>query len=136
MAEPYSFLFSSHIFLKKYASIKLDAHQKNIAIKKAITESQINEKLKTGLHVNIKTKSTNISLAKNLQTDLSISNQLECEVVELNHGEILCSVKMKIQDTILESIITQNSALKIDIKVGDKIIALIKATDISIEYIR
>ena len=121
--------------IKKYQNISaVELNAFSIPINMVALE--LNEKLKTGLHVNIKTKSTNISLAKNLQTDLSISNQLECEVVELNHGEILCSVKMKIQDTILESIITQNSALKIDIKVGDKIIALIKATDISIEYIR
>jgi len=50
----------------------------------------------------------------------------------MDSGEILCSVRIKLQDTILESIITQSSALKMDIKVGDTIIALIKASDVSI----
>lgn len=96
---------------------------------------ELNEKLQVGTHVTIKAKATNISLAKEIEHQISISNQLHGEVYEIDNGVILCSVKIKIKDTILESIITQNSASKMDIKVGDKIIALIKATDISVAQI-
>lgn len=93
---------------------------------------EIDEKLQIGTEVILKAKATNISLAKEIQNQLSISNQLQGEIFEVSYGAILCSVKIKIGDTLLESIITQNSASKMDIKVGDTIIALIKATDVSI----
>jgi len=96
---------------------------------------EINENLKIGTEVYIKAKATNISLAKNIENQISISNQLFGKVQEITNGILLCSVKIKIKDTILESIITQNSASRMDIKKGDKIIALIKATDISVAQI-
>ncbi len=93
---------------------------------------ELDENLQIGTKVLLKAKATNISLAKEIQNELSISNQLQGEVFEVSNGTVLCSVKIKIGESVLESIITQNSASRMDIKVGDTIIALIKATDVSI----
>ncbi len=93
---------------------------------------EIDENFQVGTEVMLFAKATNISLAKEIQNQLSISNQLQGEVCEVSYGAILCSVKIQIENTVLESIITQNSASKMDIKVGDKIIALIKASDVSV----
>lgn len=93
----------------------------------------LNKKFQVGITVTLKTEAKNISLSKEIQGKLSISNQLQGEVYEVTYGTILCNVKIKIEDSVLESIITQKSALEMDIKVGDKIIALIKANDVSIE---
>ena len=93
---------------------------------------EIDETLQIGAVVNLKAKATNIALAKEINRQLSISNQLKGRVVEINHGEILCSVKLKVQETTLESIITEHSAIAMNINIGDTIVALIKASDISI----
>lgn len=117
--------------IKKHQNIsalRFDA----LGFKMSMVALELNEKLQIGSEVTIKAKATNISLAKELQTQITISNQLQGEIYEIDNGEILCSVRIKVQETILESIITQSSALKMDIKVGDTIIALIKASDVSI----
>lgn len=104
-----------------------------LGVRMSMIASELNKKFQVGITVTIKAKAKNISLAKNMQGQLSISNKLQGEVYEVTYGTILCNVKIKIEDTVLESIITQKSALEMDIKVGDKIIALIKASDVSIE---
>ena len=93
---------------------------------------ELDDTLQIGREVILTAKATNISLAKEIESQMSISNQLQGVVQELTNGIILCSVKVRVQSTLLESIITQNSAVKMDIKVGDKIIVLIKASDVSI----
>ena len=93
---------------------------------------EVDEKLQVGTEVNLKAKATNIALAKDINSQLSISNQLKANVQEITHGEILCSVKLRFNEFTLESIITQNSAVAMNIQTGDEIIALIKASDISI----
>jgi molybdopterin-binding protein len=103
-----------------------------LGVEMSMVALELDDKLQIGMQVNIKAKATNISLAKHIENTLSISNQLQGVVEEINNGTILCNVKIKIEDTIIESIITQNSASNMDIKTGDRIIALIKATDISI----
>lgn len=93
---------------------------------------ELDEKLTIGTNVSLKVKATNISLAKEKSEYLSISNQLETIVQEIVFGELLCSVKLKLNDIVLESIITQESVEKLDITEGEPIIALIKASDVSI----
>lgn len=93
---------------------------------------EVDEKVQVGTIVNLKAKATNIALAKDINSQISISNQLKAIVEDITHGEILCSVKLKLAESTLESIITQNSATAMNIQAGDEIIALIKASDISI----
>ena len=78
------------------------------------------------------TKATNIALAKNYQGELSYSNQLQTTVKNLEMGELLCSVELLFEGEILESVITADSAKRMNIAVGDKLTALIKSSDISI----
>lgn len=92
----------------------------------------LNTPLKIGSRVVLGAKASSIALATNLSTTISISNQLRCVVDALNQGEFLCSVKLRFNNTIIESVITMKSALKMDLKVGDSVIALIKASELSI----
>lgn len=55
---------------------------------------ELDQTLQIGAVVNLKAKATNIALAKEINSQLSISNQLKGRVVKINHGEILCSVKV------------------------------------------
>jgi molybdopterin-binding protein len=118
--------------LKQYQNISelsFDA----LGFKVRMVTLELQDELEVGKILTLKAKATNIALAKEINKDISISNQLKGLVVEVDNGEILCSVKIKIEDTIIESIITQNSASAMNIKVGDDIVALIKASDLSYE---
>lgn len=97
-----------------------------------MTALELSDKFQEGLKVLIGVKATNISLSKKVQSQISISNQLEGIVEEVHYGTILCSVKLRVKDTLIESIITLQSATRLDIKVNDAIVALIKSTDISL----
>lgn len=92
----------------------------------------LNIPIKIGSSVILGVKASNVSIAKNMPTMISISNQLSCIVEELHKGELLCSVKLRFNNAIIESVITMKSLLKMNIKVGDNIIALIKASELSI----
>ena len=93
---------------------------------------ELNKKVQIGASVVLAVKATNISLAKDIHSVLSISNNLHVEIIDINFGELLCSVKLKLEDNILESIILKESALKMDLKIGENIIALIAENEISI----
>ena len=117
--------------IKKYQNISTLSFDAS-GLKLSMVALEVDEKLQIGTQVNLKAKATNIALAKDINSQISISNQLRTKVQEITHGEILCSVKLKLAESTLESIITQNSATAMNIQIGDEIIALIKASDISI----
>lgn len=93
---------------------------------------EVDERVQTGTKVDLTVKATNIALAKELNSQISISNQLSAKIEQITIGEILCSVKLRLNEFTLESIITGSSALSMNLQEGDEIIALIKASDISI----
>lgn len=78
-------------------------------------------------------KASSIGVAKNLSGELSYSNRLDCTLESMQTGELLCTLSLKIsEDTALESIITKASASRMNLRLGDKLEALIKASDLSI----
>lgn len=117
--------------IKKYEDISAVYFDAN-GVEIGMVALELDPELKIGTKVQLKAKATNIALAKGLNSQISIANQLEAVVEDVVNGEILCSVKLSIKDTVMESIITQKSAVSMDIKTGDRIIALIKSNDISI----
>lgn len=82
-------------------------------------------------------KPTHIAIAKEFSGEVSYSNQLQSTITSINNGNLLSSIKLDFFNTTLESIITVNSSKRMDLKVGDNIVAFVKASDLSIgEVIR
>ena len=81
-------------------------------------------------------KATNIAIAKESNTMLSFSNQLCVTVKAIEMGELLCSLLLAYEDTLLESIITADSAKRMQLKEGESVTALIKSSDLSIAEVR
>ena len=48
---------------------------------------------------------------------------------------VLSSVKLLVNGVIFESIITRELALEMELKAGDKVLAMIKANDLSIQEV-
>ena len=92
----------------------------------------LDEKIKVGTKVKLLAKPTHIAIAKEFSGEVSYSNQLSTTIISCNNGQLLSNIKLKYFDTILESIITMNSSKRMNLQVGDKVTAFIKASEISI----
>ncbi|RLA69656.1 MAG: transporter [Epsilonproteobacteria bacterium] len=93
---------------------------------------ELNDSLHVGSKVILGVKATNIALAKEISGLLSISNQLKVTIKQINMGSLLCSIKFKFEDQIWESIITRDSAMRMELKAGDEMTALVKSSELSI----
>ena len=92
--------------------------------------------IEQGSTVLLGVKATNITLAKNLQGEISTSNQLFAQVESVKNGEILSTIKLKIEDSFLESVITETASSRLCLQSGDSVLVLIKASDLSILEVR
>ena len=92
--------------------------------------------LKVGHTVAILFKETEVALAKNLAGQISLRNRVPCTVREIRRGDILCEVLLERNGQMLTSIITTRAALRLDIQIGDKVEALVKANEVSLVEVR
>lgn len=97
---------------------------------------ELNDTLVIGSKVTLGIKASNIALAKELSGMLSISNQLNVTIESINNGKLLSSIKFSFAGSLIESIITRESALRMDLQAGKSIIALIKSSELSILEVR
>ena len=92
----------------------------------------LSEDIRIGKCVTLAVKASHIMIAKDYEGMLSTSNQLEATVTNVTNGALLCSLKLQIGSHLLESIITRASSQRMGLKTGDKVKALIKASELSI----
>ncbi len=95
----------------------------------------LNSNIQIGKKVQLSVKPTNISIAKNFTGEISLSNQLVAIIQNIENGELLSSISLKIDDFLVESIITVESSKRMNLQIGDEVIILIKASNLSIEEV-
>ena len=95
----------------------------------------LNDDVKIGKKVKLSVKPSNISIAKNLTGEISLSNKIVATIQSLENGQLLTSVILKINDTLLESIITVDSSKRMNLQIGESVTILIKASNLSIEEV-
>jgi len=93
---------------------------------------EIDDSLKRGSEVILGVKASNIALAKNPVGLMSISNRLDVTIEHINNGTLLSSVKFRLGDTLIESVITLDSSHRMNLQQGDTVVALIKSSELSI----
>ncbi len=64
---------------------------------------------------------------------LSARNRLEGEIVELQLGGVMAHVAVRVGGNLIESVITRRSAEEMRLKVGDKVTAVIKSTEVMLQ---
>jgi molybdopterin-binding protein len=64
---------------------------------------------------------------------LSARNHLKGEVTEVILGTVTALITVKVGDNMVESVITRRSAEEMGLKKGDKVTAVIKATEVMIQ---
>lgn len=92
----------------------------------------LSEDVAVGKRVILGVKPTHIAIGKDLSGLLSYSNQIPSKIISCEHGKLLSSIKLSVQDIMLESIITLESALRMDLKEDDEVTIMIKASQLSI----
>jgi molybdopterin-binding protein len=64
---------------------------------------------------------------------LSARNHLNGEVIDVILGTVTALVTVKVGTDVIESVITKHSAEELKLKKGDKVTAIIKATEVMIQ---
>lgn len=64
---------------------------------------------------------------------LSARNQLPGIVEEIQVGDIMAHVVVKVGNNLIESIITRNSAEELKLKKGDSVHVVVKSTEVMIQ---
>ncbi len=64
---------------------------------------------------------------------LSARNHLQGEITEVILGTVTALITLKVGDNVVESVITKRSAEEMGLKKGDKVTAVIKATEVMIQ---
>jgi molybdopterin-binding protein len=64
---------------------------------------------------------------------LSARNQLDGTIEELQLGGVMAHVVVRVGDNLIESVITRRSAEQMNLKIGDKVKAVIKSTEVMLQ---
>jgi len=64
---------------------------------------------------------------------LSARNQLAGTIEEIQIGDIMAHVAVKVGNNIIESVITRNSAEAMGLKKGDSVKVVVKSTEVMIQ---
>jgi molybdopterin-binding protein len=63
---------------------------------------------------------------------LSARNHLKGKIEEIQLGDVLVHVTLRMSDGVIESVITRRSAEEMNLKKGDSVTAVVKATEVMI----
>lgn len=81
-------------------------------------------------HVILSVKPSHVAIAKNISGALSYSNQIPARIASIENGTLLSSIVLHVKSTEMQSFITLSSAQRMDLKVGDEVLLLIKASEL------
>ena len=93
---------------------------------------ELKPNIKIGSKIILGVKSTNIGIAKDFKGAISYSNRLNVTIKNRTDGELLSSIILDINDTLLEAIITLQSAKEMNLKIYDEVTIFINSSDLSI----
>lgn len=67
-----------------------------------------------------------------MSSTISGRNKLKGKVLEVQLGDIMALVSVQVGEHIVDSVITRKSAEQLNLKKGDDVTALVKATEVMI----
>ncbi|HEV8487094.1 MAG TPA: TOBE domain-containing protein [Blastocatellia bacterium] len=63
---------------------------------------------------------------------ISARNRLKGKITEIKLGNVMAHVTIKVGQNIMESVITRQSAEEMNLKKGDTVTAVVKATEVMV----
>jgi molybdopterin-binding protein len=64
---------------------------------------------------------------------ISARNKLRGKIEEIQLGDVMAHVVVRVGDNVIESVITRRSADELKLKKGDTVTAVVKATEVMIQ---
>ena len=99
----------------------------------AITQDAVREMgIAEGTAVQVLIKSTDVSLATGPLHGISIRNQLPGDIVDVTTGGAMATVRISVGGGRLTAAITKDAVEQLSLAVGATVVALVKATDVSL----
>jgi len=92
----------------------------------------LNEEVSVGKEVILGIKPTHIAIGKGHIGLVSYTNQIQATIISCKNGQLLSSIKFSVNDIVLESIITLESTHRMNLKIDDDVIMMLKASELSI----
>jgi molybdopterin-binding protein len=68
-----------------------------------------------------------------MATKFSARNQIEGKIAELELGGVMAHVTVQVGKNLIESVITKRSVEEMTLKVGDRVTAVIKSTEVMLQ---
>ena len=69
----------------------------------------------------------------NTRMPISARNKLRGKIEEVQLGDVMAHVVVRVGDNLIESAITRRSADELKLKKGDTVVAVVKATEVMIQ---
>ncbi len=95
----------------------------------------LGEDIQVATEVIVHFKSTSVAIGKENNSDLSICNQLPVKILSIEEGLLVSLLRLEFHAYTLESIITTSSLQRMNLAVGERVIALVKSSDLSIKEV-
>jgi molybdopterin-binding protein len=64
---------------------------------------------------------------------ISARNKLRGKIEEIQLGDVMAHIVVRMGDNLIESVITRRSADELQLKKGDRVSAVVKATEVMIQ---
>lgn len=88
--------------------------------------------LKKDNNVYIIFKETEVSIGKNVEGKISLRNKIPCTITHIERGELMSLVSMDFEGYKINSAITTRSVDMLELEIGDKVTAFIKANELTL----
>jgi molybdate transport system regulatory protein len=112
--------------------VKVEAGNQVLFTSVVLDTVETTDYLRIGNAVKIIFKETEVIISKNSSPEISIQNRLPCLIRSIKKGTILSQIELIFGESIIQSIITSNACKQMELKVNDRVLALIKTNEVSL----
>lgn len=95
----------------------------------------LGKETQVGKKVILAIKPSSVAIAKEFSGEVSYANKIHASIVEVNNGELLSRITLQANGNIFESLITCEVSKHMKLEAGERVIALLKASELSISEI-
>jgi molybdate transport system regulatory protein len=88
------------------------------------------EYMKVGAEVALMFKETEVSLAKNLSGLISLRNRFDAIVSAIEQGDLISAVRLDYRGQAITSVVTTRAVRRLQLAVGGRVEALVKANEV------
>jgi molybdate transport system regulatory protein len=129
--------FAGHIAVWKTEGhlTLIDVTCGEITFKAVVLESpETLPEIADGNEVDVIFKETEVIIGLDPMSPISLRNRILCVIDDIDHGSLLCNLRMKCSEGSINSIITSHAVKQLQLEIGKKVWAMIKTNEVMLEF--